>query len=110
MLAIIKLNTIKVLDSRALINSDISHDEFKIERLQQFIRDFNLFIKQSCHNVGSVEKKKKKKKKKTRSEKTNKRNLMLFSKCMVCNSKKLRFITEQKTGLLSSLGLKTFLF
>ena len=109
MLAIIKLNTIKVLDSRALINSDISHDEFKIERLQQFIRDFNLFIKQSCHNVGSVDKIQKVKKK-TRSEKTNKRNLMLFSKCMVCNSKKLRFITEQKTGLLSSLGLKTFLF
>ena len=109
MLAIIKLNTIKVLDSRALINSDISHDEFKIERLQQFIRDFNLFIKQSCHNVGSVDKIQKVKQK-ARSEKTNKRNLMLFSRCMVCNSKKLRFITEQKTGLLTSLGLKTFLF
>ena len=33
---------------------------------------------------------------------------MLLSKCVVCDSKKLRFIKEQKArGLLSSLGIKT---
>ena len=33
---------------------------------------------------------------------------MLLSKCAVCDSKKLRFIKEQKArGLLSSLGIKT---
>ena len=33
---------------------------------------------------------------------------MLFLKCVICGSKKLRFIKEQEaSGLLSSLGLKT---
>ena len=33
---------------------------------------------------------------------------MLLSKCVVCDSKKLRFIKEQKARrLLSSLGIKT---
>ena len=35
---------------------------------------------------------------------------MLSSNCVVCGSKKLRFIKEQKSsGLLSNLGLKTTL-
>ena len=34
---------------------------------------------------------------------------MLLSKCAVCDSKKSRFIKEQEvSGLLSSLGIKTF--
>ena len=34
--------------------------------------------------------------------------IMLLSKCVVCDSKKLRFIKEQKARrLLSSLGIKT---
>ena len=33
---------------------------------------------------------------------------MLLSECVVCNSKKLKFIKEQEArGLLSSLGIKT---
>ena len=35
---------------------------------------------------------------------------MLLSKCAVCDSKKSKFIKEQKTsGLLSRLGIKTYL-
>ena len=38
--------------------------------------------------------------------KTNNGRIMLLSKCAVCDSKKLKFIKEQKaTGLLSSLGI-----
>ena len=34
--------------------------------------------------------------------------IMLLSKCVVCVSKKLKFIKEQKaSGLLSNLGVKT---
>ena len=33
---------------------------------------------------------------------------MLLSKCVVCNSKKSKFIKQQKaSGLLRSLGIKT---
>ena len=36
--------------------------------------------------------------------------MMLLSKCDVCDSKKLKFIKEQKaSGLFSSLGIKTLL-
>ena len=65
-----KLNNLKVLTSKTLINSPISHDEsvlvnknilkqtkkYKIQSLQNLIKDFNLFIKQFHHFVGSVEK------------------------------------------------------
>ena len=35
---------------------------------------------------------------------------MLLSKCVICSSKKLRFIKKQEaSGILSSLGLKTSL-
>ena len=67
-----KLNSIEVLISKALINSFNSLDEFvlinvlksitkwkkksKIERLNQFIQDFSLFIKQCyCIVVWNVE-------------------------------------------------------
>ena len=34
--------------------------------------------------------------------------IMLLSKCVVCDSKKSKFIKQQEaTGLLSSLGIKT---
>ena len=34
--------------------------------------------------------------------------IMVLSKCVVCNSKKLKFIKQQEaSGLLSSLGIKT---
>ena len=36
--------------------------------------------------------------------------IILLSKCAVCDSKKPKFIKEQQTsGLLNSLGIKTFL-
>ena len=36
--------------------------------------------------------------------------IMLLSKCLVCDSKKSKFIKQQEaTGLLSSLGIKTTL-
>ena len=36
--------------------------------------------------------------------------IMLLSKCVVCDSKKSKFIKEQEaSGLLSSLGIKTSL-
>ena len=42
--------------------------------------------------------------------KTTNGRLMLSSKCVVCGSKKSRFIKEQEAkGLLSNLGLKTSL-
>ena len=42
--------------------------------------------------------------------KTKNGRIMLLSKCSVCNSKKLKFLTEQKArGLLSSLGIRTIL-
>ena len=62
----IQLNSIEFLVSTALIDSNISHDEFiltndvlkeyeqmkeEIERLNQFIEDFSLFIKQTYRIV-----------------------------------------------------------
>ena len=39
--------------------------------------------------------------------KTKNGRIILFSKCVVCDSKKLTFIKQQKaSGLLSSLGVK----
>ena len=40
--------------------------------------------------------------------KTKKGRIMLLSKCQVCDSQKLKFITEQESsGLFSSLEIKT---
>ena len=40
--------------------------------------------------------------------KTKNGRIMLISKCVVCDSKKSKFIKEQEaSGLLSSLGIKT---
>ena len=48
------------------------------------------------------------KRKKPRVEKIKNRRIMLSSNCVVCISKKSRFIKEQEaSGLLSSLGIKT---
>ena len=42
--------------------------------------------------------------------KTKNGRIMLWSKCVVCGSKKSTFIKQQETsGLLSSLGIKTTL-
>ena len=66
-----KLNSIEVLISEALIDLNISHDEFvfinnvlkqyndtkeELYKLIQFIQGFSLFIKKCYHVVWSVEK------------------------------------------------------
>ena len=62
LLAKSKLNSIEVLTSKALIDSNISHDEFvlinnflkeynKMKEEIKFIEDFSLFIKQCYHTV-----------------------------------------------------------
>ena len=70
MLAKSKLNSIEISIFRALIDSNIGHDEFvlinnvlkemtiskkksKVLTLQQFIKDFSLFIKQ-CYCINSI--------------------------------------------------------
>ena len=65
-----KLNSIEVLISKALIDLNISHDEFvfinnvlkqyddtkeELYKLIQFIQGFSLFIKKCYHVVWSVE-------------------------------------------------------
>ena len=74
LLAKSKLHGIEVLISKALIDSNISHDKFfsinnvlkeydnmkkekEIKKLKQFIEDFSLFIRQCYRTVWSVEKK-----------------------------------------------------
>ena len=69
----------------------------------------------SCCLKSSKKKRKKgdrknRKNKKTRFAKTNKEKLVILSKCVVCDTEKLRFIKEQEaSGLLKSLEIKTSL-
>ena len=76
MLAKSKLNIVEVLISEALIDSNISHDEF-------------VFCLKSRKNAKVV--------------KTKNERIMLLSKCAVCNSRKSEFTKEREArGLLSS--------
>ena len=44
----------------------------------------------------------------SRIVKTKNNRLILSSKCVICNNKKLKFIKEQEAkGLLSNLGIRT---
>ena len=77
----------------------------KIWRLNQFIEDFILFIKQCYRIVWSVEKIQKVD---LKVVKTKNRIIMLLSKCAVHDSKKQKCIKEQEaSGLLNSLGINT---
>ena len=38
---------------------------------------------------------------------TSNNKTILFSKCVICDTKKPRFVKKQGSGMLSSLGLKT---
>ena len=79
--------------------------KLKIERLQQLIKDFNVFIKQCYNIVWSVEKTDSKN---ARVANTKKEKTMLFSKCAVCESKNSTFFKEQEASkLLSSLEIMT---
>ena len=77
-----------------------------IWKKQQFIKDFNFFIKQCYHIVWNAEKIGKIK---TQKLQRQKRKLILLSKCIGCDSKNSRFIKEQEAGeLLSTTKEKIF--
>ena len=51
---------------------------------------------------------KNKESKNTKVVRAKNERIMLLSKCVVCNSKKSKFVKQQeRSGLLSSLGIKT---
>ena len=121
LLAKTKSNSIEILFSKTLIDSNISHDEFasvnmlknmriwnkksKILNFRQSIQVFKLFIKW-CYlihwNVEKIQKVR------LQIQNTQNGRIMLSSNCTVCNSKKLRFIKEHEArGLLSRLRIKT---
>ena len=52
---------------------------------------------------------KKKESKNPKVAMTKNKKIMLLSKCAVCNSKKSKFIKQQASELLSSLGIKATL-
>ena len=73
--------------------------------MQKFIKDFSLFIKQCYCFARSAEKMQKVK---IQLARTKNGRMMLLSKCVVYDSKKLNFVSQQEASeLLSSLGIKT---
>ena len=123
MLAKCKWNSIKLLIFKTFFDQVISPDEFvlinnvlkeynrmkkksKIDRLNQFIKDFSLFIKQ-CYRiiVWSVEKIQSVKIQKLQGQKTEE---CFLSDCVVYESKKSNIIKQQEAnGSLSSLRINT---
>ena len=111
-----KLHSVEVLICKALIDSDITHNEIlSINKLPDKVDEtknsndkwrFKLYIKQCSLIVWSVEKMLKSKNSNTVKSKNGR--IMLLSKCAVFNSKKPNFIKEQETrGLLTNLtGIK----
>ena len=85
MLARTKLSSIESKISDALINNDISHEDFMtIINEEKNIEDY------------------------PRVSNTSNGKTKILSKCATCSSKKSRFINNQEPkGLLSSLGLRT---
>ena len=74
-----ELNSIEVLISKALIDSNISYDEF-------------VLINKSTENENQED------------VKTKNGRIMLLSKCALCNSDKSKFLKEQESrGLLIKL-------
>ena len=126
MLSKSKLNSIEVLISNALSDSDVSHDEFVLINMlienvpkefydmKEKIKNYNdkwrfkLYIEQCYLIVWSVEKNRESKNPEVL--RTENGRIMLFSKCSGCKSKNSKFLKEQETrGLLSSLGIRTLL-
>ena len=126
MLARSKLNSIEGKISEALINNQISHEDFiTIINEERNYRE----LKESIRMMKGQEDKKQillnlfkyktmlshclKCKKNTESvnprvSATSNGRTMILSKCAICGSKKSKFIKNQEAkGLLSSLGLKT---
>ena len=125
MLAKSELNSIEVLISKTLIDSNISHDEFVlINNVQKEYDD----MKEEIKNLKSLSVYRRFKsmyktmlsyclkcRKNTESKNQNvikaiNGRIMLLSKCAVCDSEKSQFIKEQEASeLLSSLGIKSLL-
>ena len=123
MLARSKLNSIERKISEALINNEISHEDFmiilneqtKFREVKESIRMMNS-QRRNVAKVSLIEEGKKdryclKCKKDTEtinlrfSNRTNSRT-MILSKCATCGSKKSRFVKNQEEkGLLSNLGV-----
>ena len=79
--------------------------EWKIWKPQQFIKDFNLFIKHFYLDVWSVEQIQNIKTQKLQGKKKEK--VIFLLKCAVYDSKKLIFMKKQEaSGLLSNIILK----
>ena len=135
MLAKSKLNSIETLISRALIDMEISHEEFitilkekdKYERMKDKLRSENekykimrlsrvksFFKKEyACFSMHKIESYCLKCKKNTENidpkiSSPGNGKSMVLSYCAICSSKKSRFIKHQEAkGLLSKLGIKT---
>ena len=148
MLAKSKLNSIETLISQALIDMEISHEEFitilkekdKYEKMKDNLRSenekymsndtsFQQCIKlwdwvvhinskiwvEKINNTYKMESYCLECKKNTENidpkvSSTSTGRVMTLSKCVICGSKKSRFIKHQEAkGLLSKLGIKTLL-
>ena len=102
MLAKSKLNAIEVLISKALIDANISHDEFVLKYeiyiimkwLKQFMEDLSLFMKQMLSYTW-------KSGKNTESKnptiaRTKITRIMILSKCALCDTKIWNLLKSKK--------------
>ena len=109
-----KLNIIENLISQALIDFEITHEEFS-----KIIYEKNNY-EQIIDNIRSVKSvldtmlsyclkcKKNTESINPKVSKTANGRMMILSTCAICGSKKSKFIKEQQVkGLLSNLGLRT---
>ena len=94
MLARSKLNSIESKISEALMNNQINHEDFMT------IRNTMIFYCLKCKkNTESIN---------PRVLKSNNGKTMILSKCVICGSKKSKFIKKQEaSGILSSVGIRT---
>ena len=101
------LNTIEVLNSKALIDSHISHDEFVL--VNKVLREYNEMKEEIKNPETSVEYitkktmetycvnfKKYKANKISSVRKTKQNRLMLLSNCAICGKKKSPFIKNKE--------------
>ena len=119
-----KLNIIENLTSQALIDSEITHEEFSkiiyeqiLENIKS-VKSINDLNKENYYiNINIIKDTMLsyclKCKRNTESinpkvSKTTNGRMMILSTCAICGSKKSKFIKEQQAkGLLSNLGVRT---
>ena len=126
MLAKPTLNNIKVFISKTLTDSIISHDEFvlindvlkqynEMKKEIRYLMTYSVywkfwFICKSMLLYHCLKCRKNIESKNPKAASTKNRKVMLLSNCVVCDSKKSKFIKQQEaSGLLSSLGIKASL-